>query len=389
MTENTTKRKNKFVVPVLIIIGGLAVMFALISSRKKPEQAVNIFPGILVETMIAKPDSHSAVVTGSGTVRAKQEIGLAPQVNGRVDWVSEQFVNGGQFRKGDVLCRIEAIDYELAVEQSRARVVQMEYQLAVERAQADIARVEWARMQEKNTSIADAPDELVLRGPQLKQAEANFASAEAAHRQAELALERTRLRAPFDGRVKREMIDIGQTISAGTPVATIFSTDLVEIEVGIPVEELFWLEMPGSVAKVSMKAGGQSFSWSGNVVRTLGVLDSIGRMARVVVQIVDPYAIRADNGPELSIGSYVSVAISGRKVPNVSALPLFAVRSDNIVWIANPDSTLELRGVTPIFHSPDSVFVGNDIRAGERIVISGINGAANGLKLRFPPGGKL
>ncbi|MBK8129925.1 MAG: efflux RND transporter periplasmic adaptor subunit [bacterium] len=374
---------KRILIPGLILLVGLVIMFGLIASRRKPVQAATVFPGVLVETMTALADTHHAVISGTGTVRARQEIALAPQVAGRIDWVADNFESGGVFHRGDILCRIEAIDYELAVEQARARVAQSEYQLAVERAQADIARKEWERMQESGAQTNGTPESLVLREPQLKQAEANHASALAALRQAHLALERTRVRAPFDGRVKREMADIGQTVTPSQPIATLFSTGSAEIEVGIPVDELLWLEEGNSSAQVSLNAGGQWYHWQGTVDRTLGVIDSIGRLARVVVRVDDPYAARSDGGPELAVGSFVSVEISGRRVPNVTPMPLFALRSNNIVWIARADSTLELREVTAVFHSPDSVFVGSEVKSGERIVLSGINGAADGLKLRL------
>jgi len=385
--ENSKMRK--LLVPALIVVGGFAVMFLLIASRKKPEQKTATFPGVLVETIVAKPDSHRAEIAGTGTVRAKQEISLAPQVGGRVDWVSDLFVNGGQFRRGDVLCRIEEIDYELAVDQAEARVAQAEVALAIEKAQADVARREWERMRESQQQMhSDLPDALVLREPQMKQAESNLASARASLRQAELALERTKVKAPFDGRVKREFVDIGQMVAPGAQIGIIYSTDVAEIEVGIPIDELAWLELPGSTATVTLRAADLAYSWSGHVDRTLGVLDSIGRLARVVVHVEKPYELRADGGPELAVGSFVSVAIRGKQVADVTPLPAHALRSGNILWIATSADTLELRSVRPFFHAADSVYIGNELRAGEKIVTSGINGAANGLKLRIANGGQ-
>ena len=61
-------------------------------------------------------------------------------------------------------------------------------------------------------------------------------------RHSALALDRTPVPAPFDGRVKRDMADIGQTVTPLQPIATLFSTGSAEIEVGIPVDELLWLE---------------------------------------------------------------------------------------------------------------------------------------------------
>ncbi|MBK6765841.1 MAG: efflux RND transporter periplasmic adaptor subunit [bacterium] len=385
MTAEKSKVR-RILVPAAIILGGFAIMFTLIASRKKPEQKTAVFPGVLVETTVARPDSHRAEITGTGTVRAKQEISLAPQVGGRVEWVSELFVSGGHFKRGELLCRIEEIDYQLAVEQAEARVAQAEVALAIEKAQADVARREWERMRDTQQTTTELPEALVLRGPQMKQAESNLASARASLRQAELARDRTGVRAPFDGRVKREFVDVGQMVAPGAQIAIIYSTDVAEIEVGIPLDELAWLELPGSTATVTLRAADQIFTWTGRVERTLGVLDSIGRLARVVVRVDNPYETRADGGPELAVGSFVSVAIRGKQVANVTPLPAHALRSGNIVWIATQADTLELRSVRPYFHAADSVFIGGELRAGERIVTSGINGAANGLKLRLAGG---
>ncbi|MCL4306085.1 efflux RND transporter periplasmic adaptor subunit [bacterium] len=381
------KKKFKILLPVLIIVGGFLLMMGLIASRKKPESSIPSFAGVLVEVQSVSKESHRATVSGSGTVRAKQEVSLSPQVGGKVEWVSEQCAAGGEFRKGDILFRIESIDYELAVEQARARVAQSEYQLAVEQAQADVAKREWNRMEESKAAVADTPTSLVLREPQLKQAESNLASAKAALEQAELALERTRVRAPFSGRIRRESVDVGQMVSPGMPVGSLYSTDVVEIEVGLPVEEQRWLEIPGSPATVTLKVDRNDFTWSGKVVRWVGALDSVGRLARVIVDVAAPYAEREDGGPVLAVGSFVNVDILGREMPDVVQLPRSAVHSNDIVWIARPDNTLELRPTTCILRTRNFVYLSQGLDAGERVILTSISGAADGMKLRIANGG--
>ncbi|MCB9357969.1 MAG: efflux RND transporter periplasmic adaptor subunit [Calditrichaeota bacterium] len=381
------KKKRKILVPALIIVGGIVLMMGLIASRKKPVSNVPTFPGALVEVIAVAPETHRATVSGSGTVKAKQEISLAPQVGGKVDWVSEQCAAGGTFRKGDVLFRIEAVDYELAVEQARARVAQAEYQLAIEQAQADVAKKEWQRMEESKSGMSDTPASLVLREPQMKQAQSNLASAEAALEQAELALERTRVRAPFNGRVRRESVDVGQNVSPNAPVAVLYSTDIAEVEIGLPVEEQRWLDIPGSQATVSMKVEGNSYTWQGEVVRWVGALDSVGRLARVIVEVQNPYAEREDGAPVLAVGSFVSVEFVGKEMQNVVKLPRSAVHSNDEIWIAAADTTLEIRRTIPALKTRDDVYITSGLRSGERVILTSISGAANGMKLRIANGG--
>jgi RND family efflux transporter MFP subunit len=387
MTTETMNKKKKILVPILIIVGGFVVMFGLIASRKKPESTIPDFPGVLVEAITVTPESHNATIFGTGTVKAKHEVALAPQVAGKVDWISDECAAGGTFKKGDLLFRIEAVDYELAVEQANARVAQAEYQLSVEQAQADVAKREWQRMTENKSSTMDSPTSLVLREPQLKQAESNLASAEASLKQAELALERTKVRAPFNGRVRRESVDIGQMVSPGVPVGVLYSTDVAEIEVGLPVDELMWLNIPGSKAVVSIQVAGKKYSWKGEAVRWVGALDSVGRLARAIVEINDPYAEREDGGPELAVGSFVDVEFTGKEVVNAERLPRGAVRSGDVVWIAAPDNTLEIRNVGMALRTRDFVYVTDGLKHGDRIITSPISGAATGLKVRVAEGG--
>ena len=56
-------------------------------------------------------------ITGEGTVKPLQETNLVPQVDGKVIEVASSMVNGGEFRKGELLLRIDPIDYQLAVTQ--------------------------------------------------------------------------------------------------------------------------------------------------------------------------------------------------------------------------------------------------------------------------------
>lgn len=386
MTAEKAKRKRRILVPVLIIIGGFIVMFSLIASRKKPVSAIPEFAGVLVEVQSVAPATHQALISGSGTVKAKQEVALAPQVGGKVDWVSEQCTAGGTFRKGDVLFRIESIDYELAVEQASARVAQAEYQISVELAQAEIAKQEWGRMVEKNLGDSNTPSSLVLREPQIKQAESNLSSARAALRQAELALERSQIRAPFSGRVKRETVDVGQMLSPGMTVGVLYSTDVAEIEVGLPIDEQMLLEIPGSRATVSFELAGQNYSWQGEVVRWVGALDSIGRLARVIVEVNDPYAAREDGGPDLAVGSFVRVEMTGRPMENVVALPTAALRSGDVVWIAGSNEALDIRSVGVALKTRDVAYINRGLNNGDRVVLTSISGAANGLKLRVAGG---
>jgi len=312
---------------------------------------------------------------------------VIPQVSGRVVEVAPQMVAGGFFRRGELLFRIDDADYRLAVDKARAQLAKAEYELAAMEGQARIAREEWDRL-----ALADGrqPNPLVVYEPQLKNARAALLSAQASLSQAELDLERTALRAPFNALVRSETLDLGQYLRSGSSVAVLAGTDRAEIVVPLPLQELDWLALPrrgaadgGATATVRLAGGGENLAWSGRVVRTLGDVDPQGRMFRVVVAVDDPYSLasRREDRPELAIGSFVEVRLQGKSLDNVAVLPASALRDGDTVWIMN-DAHLKIRPVEVVRRTRDEVVIDGGLTAGEQVVLTALSGAAEGMKLR-------
>ncbi|MCF7810516.1 efflux RND transporter periplasmic adaptor subunit [bacterium] len=388
MSENTKNGKKRWLFPLLIIIGGALILFIMTISRRKPPTAPPMFnKGVLAEVIAAEVQSTNAVVRGFGNVKAQYEISLSAQVPGQVEWVSPDFVTGGVFSKNEPMLRIEQDDYLLAVEQAEAAVAQAEYGLAVAKANAEIAREEWETMQASNNRLnrsedISKPNALVLHEPQLKQAEAALASARATLSGAELRLDRTEITAPFNCRIKWENADPGQFIATGVGIAGLYSIEMVEIEVALPIDELAWLDIPGAKAVVRLTLKDETYAWHGRVDRTVGVIDPALRQAKVVVQVRNPFEKRKAHSPELSIGTFVEVEIIGIKIDDVITLPRQALRNKHKIWIASNDSTLEVREVLVKRLTTSDVLISDGIMPGEYVVVSNISGAAPGLKLQ-------
>jgi len=216
----------------------------------------------------------------------------------------------------------------------------------------------------------------------LKQAEAALASAQASLEMANLNFERTELVAPYNCRVRRITVSPGQLVSASTPVAMIYTTDVAEVEVGLPVSDLVWLDVPGANAKLTMHTGEGNYAWEGYIDRSIGVLDEIGRLAQVVVKVKNPLARPTPDHPELSIGSFLRVELEGKQIENTIALPRTAIREDNTVWVANDKDELEIRDVSIIYMTQSEALLASGINPGERVVLTTVAGASNGTKLR-------
>ena len=377
----------KIGIPILILLVGFAMMRIMIASRAEPRKEKRGNPGALVEVLRAARGERQVMVHGTGTVQPRQEISLTPQVSGRVIKMDDRFIAGGFFRQGDVLFEIEDTDYRLAVDRARAALAKAEYELTAMQGQARIARQEWERLQ---LGAGEQPNPLVVYEPQLKNARAALLSAQATLQQAQLDLQRTVLRAPFNAVIRSESVDLGQYVRSGTAVAMLAGTDQAEIVVPLPLEELAWLQIPRSGQKgnvteaaVQLGAGGETFAWRGKVVRQLGDVDPQGRMARLVVAVDDPYHLRQGTAerPVLSMGIFVQVLLHGKVLKDVTVIPANALRDGATVWTMN-DGHLKVRSVEVVRRTRDEVVIGEGLATGDRVVLTNLAGVTEGMKLR-------
>lgn len=382
--------KFKKFLPLIILAVGILGMGVFALSRPAPKKQVTEDRGALVEVMTVNKQDRPVVVHGTGIIQARQEVSIIPQVSGKIAQISSHFVAGGFFRKGQLLFKVEDVDYQLAVERSRGTLAKAEYDLATVDSQARIARMEWERLKLKEGGEANP---LALYEPQLKNAETNVASANAGLKQAQLDLARTKIYAPFNCRVRSEQVDLGQYIRAGTSIAVLAGTDTAEVVVPLPFEEMKWLNIPrpgmkqkGSPSTVHFKRGDDAYEWQGRIVRSLGEVDARGRMARVVVSITDPYGLKKRKNqkerPPLEGGMFVNVSLQGTNLSGVYAIPRKALRDDDTIWIMDDQNLLRIHPVQVVRLEKDDALITNGIEDGTLVVLTAVSGAADGMKLR-------
>ena len=382
-------KMKRAILPVLVIVIAIGLTFVLVKSRKVPKPHEMPHLGPLVEVAELVKTSRQVVVSGTGTVQARYEVSITPQVKGRVSELSPQMVAGGIFRKGELLFAIEDVDYQLSIDLAHANLAQSEYDLLRNENLAEVARNEWQTL---NSGSDVEPNPLVVYEPQLKSARAQRNAMQANVKQAELNLQRTRVFAPFNCYVRSEQLGIGQFLNAGSPVATVAGTDQVEIVVPLPLDELTWLQVPrngvpqeGSLAKIELQSGGQTFHWQGAITRALGEIDPRNRMARVVVTVADPFS-RDKKGTnllnDLLPGMFVEVHLQGEEISDVISVPRGALHDNDTVWTVDDENRLHIRAVDILRRERDEVLVRSGLNAGEKIVLTNLSGAAEGMILR-------
>ncbi|WP_321366791.1 efflux RND transporter periplasmic adaptor subunit [uncultured Desulfuromusa sp.] len=387
MTEAKNKKRLviKIIIPLLILIIGFAGFNMMGKLKKAPQRQRPPQQGVLVDVITLEAKNHLVKVHATGTVQAEQEISLVPEISGKVSWISPQLVSGGFFKKGETLLQIETSDFQLAIEMARAEIAQVQVALATERERAKVALAEWERIDipDKGT-----PGPLVTREIQMQQQLANLAAAEANLQLAELNLRRTELKAPFDGRIREEQVDLGQYLRSGTSIGTFSGTDRAEIYIPLQVNELSWLKIPSATQKQGSLAdiylpGDKSSKWSGKVMRSLGEIDPTSRMATLVVMVEDPYQQNGvGKNSELQNGLFVDIEIHGEEIADIISIPRKALHTDNQVWIADSENHLNLRTVDILRREKQQILVKGGVLPGEKLVLTTLSGATEGILLR-------
>lgn len=379
MMPDSTKRLLKWILPVLVLLAGAGATAALILSRQAPEPRQAPVLGPLVDVMTVTASDRTVRVSGQGEVRAAERVEVLPEVSGRVVSMHPRLVSGGRVGRGETLVQLDPRDYELAVESARASIAGAETRLEQERAEAEAALEEWRQVN------GDAPaPKLLVREPQIRQIEAEQAAARAQLRKAELDLERTRLTAPFDAVVLSENVDLGQLVTSGRAVATLYGTRRAEVRVPLDDAELRWFDLPekgrGPAAEVSADFAGRRHTWPAELVRLEGEVDPLTRMVHVVVEVEDPMA-RDGERPPLLPGAFVDVEIEGRELADVKRIPRYALRQGGVVWVVE-DGKLHMREAEVLRKDRETIYVGDGLNPGDLVITSSLDGVTDGMAVR-------
>jgi len=207
-------RKRKTIIHItvsaILVISGVIVMIALTAGKPELQKIKPSAPAPMVQVIKIKTGPQPITIRGEGTVRPLREIDLVPQVGGKIVHISSSLVNGGEFNEGDPLLSINPVDYKLAVTLAKAKVKDSESKLKVIQEEALVAIEEWQNHYSNNSYAGKKAPPLVAKEPQMAAARARLDADRADLEKALLNLERTVLKAPFNGRVSRKSIDIGQ-----------------------------------------------------------------------------------------------------------------------------------------------------------------------------------
>lgn len=388
MTEQkrtTTKRTVTTSIVCLLIaaIAGGVIWYINNSEPVAQRETATKRNPMLVETFTVTRQTYRPQITVLGRVEPAREVMLRPRITGEVIRIAENFEPGGMVKAGALLIALDPADFEIALATRKSELQQAEADVAIENGRQQVARQELALNGQELESSQRA---LVLRQPQLKTVQARLQAAKAAVAQAQLALDRTFITAPFAATVVERMVNLGSQVERGDVMAHLVDVQEYWVIATVPLNQLKWIQFPGEGAEPSRATIRKRGIWQddqqrhGVVRRFIGALDDQTRLARVLISVNDPLGLNRDI-PPLVLDAIVQIIIEGRPIEKVVRLDRDYLRQNDTVWVMQ-DEKLSIRTTQVMFRDARYAYVKKGLEDGDMVVKTSLSRVREGAELR-------
>ncbi len=429
--EKTTgiKRHSSFLLRflrvVIVLIIAIALAKFLIVLKKNPEKKEIIVTPPSVQVITAKPVSKVMIVDAYGTVKPGKLVKIAAEVSGRIDYIHPSFIEGGEVKKGQVLIKIDQRTYKLNKQLGHVRVKQAQTDIQqfkqdienlkndIKLSQANLKLVEKEFQRVKRLSenqfasknsldrteqqylqakiqFQNLSNRLSLTDTLMEQKNFALAMAKVDFQKADLALKKTTIRSDFHGFVLNKFAETGEYINPGQIMGSIYQKDNLDVDVRIPLEKLRWIESffengktPGAKVTMANLDKIKPFVWDAKVARIKAKIDETTRTLPMTIEILKP-ALNIKNVFQLKPGAFVKCSIAGETYENIFVLPRYLLKRDDILYTIK-NKHLKMKRVNILRKFEDEVYIDQGLNAGDKIIISPLLEAMEGMELTIKP----
>lgn len=371
---------KRLIISLLGILLIAAVTYGIIRylEMNKPEvtqkEKVTLIP--VVDTVTVRRQDAPIILRSEGVVEARRESVISAQVSGKITELHPNFEIGGSFREGELIALIDPLDYETAVAQARGSVAEAKLQFQLEKARAEQALRDW-----KKIGQGKVPGVLVQRKPYLEKAEATIASTEAALEKALEDLDRTRIRAPFDSRVRETVADVGQVLARGAKIGVVYDPEQYLIRLPLSLDD--FAALPTSAETIlRTEIAGRTYEWTGRIMWAEGDLDRTTLSAFLMAEVLP----NEDHGERFRLppaGLFLEGEVRGATLKGVIPVPREAVRGKDQVLVINEDHLLERRKIVPLRSTAEEIYTSAGLADGERVILTKLELPVEGMKLNI------
>ncbi len=383
---NRLKKLPNSLIFILILVLALGIAYIIIQTAPKPERKITPIKERLVEVIdLKRSDSRPSWLAG-GEVTAAQQVALSSQVNGRVDHIDAAAIPGAFLSRGSKLAQLDPQDFQFQLIQKESSVIQAQADLDIELGQGRVAQQDFNTSQKSRRKPSEQDKALILREPQKKSKQAALLKAQTERDNAQLNLQRTQIRMPFDGQIISRSLSIGSQVTTGSVLFNIASSEEYWLEVKVAKQYLPFLdkEMDVLIGQPAWPLKDGKATWhKAKILHVLPQVDTVDRQAKLLISIKDPLALT----PGILMGDYVDVRLFGREILNAYEISSQYLIDENSVWVVN-DKKLYKRQLNVTYQGREHVWVNSGFQAGDQLLVSKLGTITEGTPVRFNDGVK-
>lgn len=384
----------RILLPLPILGIGLYAGWAAMqkTSKAEEEQARNAPPRKQItqkaEVIPLQAQDYQVTIRTRGIIQAQTETNLTPRISGRIENLHPNFEVGAFFKRGDILITLDATDSEAEIIAAEAQVARSEAALAQEEARAKQAELNW-----QDLGYTEKPNDLVLRIPQLREANADLKTSKARLAEAQRNKLYTKIIAPFDGCVRERLVGPGQSVGPNTILGDIFATAFAEVRLPVSPKDLPFTPFQNQTNLASTPAlirdgltehqSDEEPTWEAQLIRSEGVIDETSRELFLIARIPDPYGLLTGN-PPLRVGQPILAEIKGNLLKDVFVIPRKTLRSAfETLLVDNETLKIKRHQIEPFWTDTENMVITHHLPDNHSIVTTRIPHAADGASIEI------
>ncbi len=385
---------------IFIVIGIFLAMFAVswffmatkpVSVRKRAGTtrfAVNVLEVSVGEAPVQ--------IRALGTIRPYQETNINARVSSQVVFLSENSDIGAIVKKDEVLVKLDADTYVNTLRLKKSDLAKAKAAYELEMGQQSVAKAEAEQLKQLSSSFIGEVIifDLALRAPQLAQAKADVEAAEAAVKMAQLDVDYTTIKAPYNSMVTERNVSVGSLTNTQDNLMTLVGIDEYRIEAAVAIDKLTSHNLKKNANSKVQITTSTGVVREGRIIRHVASLDSATRMGRILISIPDPLGIK-NNAPALILGDHAEVVFKAGTLENSVIVPRRALQPNDSVFVAMPVTqnkddgsdedgvqyVLDIREVDIAWKDLDNVYIRSGLENSEYVITSVIPTAIQGMPL--------
>ena len=351
------------IVLVLLALGAGRTVLSRLANAKALDEAVATQSVQYVKTTFAKASGSGQTLALPGTLQGAQQAPIAARATGYLKrWTRDI---GASVEKGELLAEIESPEIDQQLSQAIAARQQTAASLALARSTTE----RWEALRKRDVVSQQELDE---KRSAAAQASANLAAADANVERLRQMQGFTRVTAPFSGVITRRAVDTGDLIdSGGKTLFVLTQMDPLRVYINVP-QSYAQLVKPGQKVVVTQaELRGKTFS--GEVARTAGSIDSASRTMQVEVRL-------ANRDGALMPGALVQVALplpAGTGLTAPTNVLLFRGEGTRVA-VVDAQGKVQLRPVTLGRNFGEAIEIVDGIGPRDRLVLNPSDSLADG-----------